>query len=161
MKTKNIEVKVSGQRLDIFLSHQESDLTRNEVQRLIGQGLVILNGSFPKPSYKVAAGDKVTIKIPKSTPSTLEPEPIPIDIVYEDDELLVVDKPAGLTVHPAPGHRDHTLVNALLYTHPDLPGIGGEQRPGIVHRLDKDTSGLMVVAKTPTAHRSLSMQLKE
>lgn len=161
METKTIEVKVSGQRLDIFLSNQGSDLTRNEVQRLIGQGLVILNGMLPKPSHRVAAGDTVTIRIPKSTPSTLEPEPIPIDIVYEDDELLVVDKPAGLTVHPAPGHRNHTLVNALLYTHPNLPGIGGEQRPGIVHRLDKDTSGLMVVAKTSTAHRSLSMQLKE
>ena len=106
-------------------------------------------------------GDVVVVVVPPPSPLDLMPQDIPVGIVYEDEQLIVVDKPAGLTVHPAPGHPDGTLVNALLALVPDLPGIGGVERPGIVHRLDKDTSGLIVVAKTDAAHRSLSRQMKE
>ena len=125
------------------------------------EGLITLNGREAKPSAVVQVGDVVTVVIPAPKPLDLMPQDIPVGIVYEDAHLIVVDKPAGLTVHPAPGHPDGTLVNALLAITHDLPGIGGTQRPGIVHRLDKDTSGLIVVAKTDAAHWSLARQLKE
>ena len=147
-------------RLDRYLAEQCPDLTRSRLARLVQQGMVTVNGAPCRPSQAVRAGDLVELTIPPPTPLDLAPEDIPIPIVYEDDDLLVVDKPAGLTVHPAPGHPSHTLVNALLALRPNLSGIGGVQRPGIVHRLDKDTSGLMLVAKRDAAHQSLAAQLQ-
>ncbi len=148
-------------RLDRYLAAQDLGLSRARLQGLIREGYVTLNGGKAKASAMVKAGDRVGVRIPPPQPLGLVPENIPLDIVYEDAHLAVVDKPAGLTVHPAPGHASGTLVNALLARYPDLPGIGGRQRPGIVHRLDKDTSGLMVVAKTESAHHHLSEQIQE
>jgi 23S rRNA pseudouridine1911/1915/1917 synthase len=120
-----------------------------------------VDGVARKPSYKVKTGDHITGRLPEPEPTTVLPEPIPLDIVYEDDDLIVLNKPAGLVVHPAAGHPDGTLVNALVCHCPDLEGIGGEKRPGIVHRLDKDTSGIMVVTKSTRAHLHLSEQFKQ
>lgn len=125
----------------------------------VGEPAVPPGTPRPKPSYRVRIGEHVTLDIPEAEPAMLRPEPIPLDIVFEDEHLLVVNKPAGLTVHPGAGRVTGTLVHAVLSHCPDLPGIGGEQRPGIVHRLDKDTSGLMVVAKTEAALRGLQAQL--
>ena len=154
-------VEQGQERLDLFLVRKGPGLTRSQVRRLLDEGYVQLNGEAPKPSRKIQAGDLITLIVPPPRPVDLAPEAMPLNIVFQDGELLVVDKPAGLTVHPAPGHPSHTLVNALLALCPDLKGIGGELRPGIVHRLDKDTSGLMVVAKSSQAHTNLSEQLKE
>ena len=148
-------------RLDVFLARAVPTLTRSRLKRLTDMGYVLLNGSVPKPSARLQAGDRILLTVPPPRPVALAPEAIPLEVVYQDDEFLVVDKPAGLTVHPAPGHPSHTLVNALLAICEDLKGIGGEIRPGIVHRLDKDTSGLMMVAKTEQAHHSLSSQIKD
>ena len=148
-------------RLDRYLAAQELGLSRARLQRLIREGWVTLNGGTAKASALVKAGDRVGVRVPPPQPLDLVPEDIPVSIVYEDAHLAVVDKAAGMTVHPAPGNWTGTLVNALLARYPDLPGIGGWQRPGIVHRLDKDTSGLMVVAKTEEAHRCLSAQIQE
>lgn len=148
-------------RLDRYLAAQDLGLSRARLQKLIREGHVTLNGGTAKASALVKAGDRVGVNIPPPQPLGLIPENIPLNIVHEDAHLAVVDKPAGLTVHPAPGHASRTLVNALLWRYPDLPGIGGWQRPGIVHRLDKDTSGLMVVAKTEEAHHHLSEQIQE
>jgi len=155
-----ISVDNSGERFDRFLSEYCPDLSRSRIQALIGEGSATIDGKVVKPSTKVRRGQIVALRIPEPKPSALEPQHIPLSIVYEDDDLLVVDKPAGMTVHPAPGHPDGTLVNAVLAHCPDLQGIAGTVRPGIVHRLDKDTSGLMVVAKNDRAHRALSDQLK-
>ncbi len=149
------------ERLDLFLARQGPDLTRAQVRRLMEEGYILLNGGVPKASRKLRPGDRISITVPPPRPVELAPEAMPLNVIYQDGELLVVDKPAGLTVHPAPGHPSHTLVNALLALCPDLKGIGGELRPGIVHRLDKDTSGLMVVAKTATAHLSIARQIKD
>ena len=149
-----------GERLDRFLDARCPALSRSRIQALISEGSVTLDDSAAKPSTKIKRGQTVLLRIPKPAESSLRPQRIPLTIVYEDSDLLVVDKPAGMTVHPAPGHPDGTLVNAVLAHCPDLQGIGGTVRPGIVHRLDKDTSGLMVVAKNDRAHRSLSDQLK-
>ena len=149
-------------RLDMFLArHAGLGLTRSQVVRLVDEGQILLNGAIPKASRRLRSGDCISVTVPPPRPVDLAPEEIPLNIVYQDGELLVVDKPAGLTVHPAPGHPSHTLVNALLALCPDLKGIGGELRPGIVHRLDKDTSGLMVVAKSSDAHLGLTNQIKE
>ena len=148
-------------RLDVFVQARDPSLSRSRAASLVREGLITLNGREAKPSAIVQVGDVVTVVIPAPKPLDLTPQDIPVGIVYEDAHLIVVDKPAGLTVHPAPGHPDGTLVNALLAITHDLPGIGGTQRPGIVHRLDKDTSGLIVVAKTDAAHWSLARQLKE
>ncbi|MBM3925172.1 MAG: RluA family pseudouridine synthase [SAR202 cluster bacterium] len=161
MKTREFTARQDSRRLDLFLTATDLNLSRAQAQRLIKQGRVILNGVLHLPSDRVRVGDLVSVTIPDPAPAGLAAESIPLNIVYQDDDLLVVDKPAGLTVHPSPGHPSGTLVNALLALYPDLPGIGGEQRPGIVHRLDKDTSGLIMVAKTEQAHRELSRQLKE
>jgi 23S rRNA pseudouridine1911/1915/1917 synthase len=150
-----------SERLDLFLVQEVAELSRSQLKRLIEQGLVLVNGQPGRPGQKLRAGDRVSLTVPPPGQSTLEPEEIPLSVVYQDDELLVLDKPAGLTVHPAPGHPSGTLVNALLAICPDLRGIGDRVRPGIVHRLDKDTSGLMVVAKSHRAHLSLSRQIKE
>lgn len=152
---------VSPCRLDRFLANQDVGLSRARLQRLIREGYVTLNGGLAKASAIVKQGDRVSLQVPPPQPLSLKPESIPIRIVYDDVHLVVVDKPAGLTVHPAPGHPSGTLVNALLALYPNLPGIGGWQRPGIVHRLDKDTSGLMVVAKTDDSHHGLSNQIQE
>ena len=159
-RTITLEVEVGGERLDRFLDRRCPDLSRSRIQALINQGNATLNGSAAKPSTKTKQGQTVVVRVPEPVASELEPQNIPLSIVHEDGDLLVVDKPAGLTVHPGPGHPDGTLVNAVLAHCPDLQGIGGTVRPGIVHRLDRDTSGLIVVAKNDHTHRSLSEQLK-
>ncbi len=155
-----VEPEAAGERLDRYLAARLLELSRAQVQRLIEQGAVQAGGRTVRPSTRVTAGQEIVIAIPPPAPATPQPEAIPLDVVYEDDDLLVVDKPAGMVVHPAPGHAGGTLVNALLARCPDLAGIGGELRPGIVHRLDKETSGLIVVAKHERAHRWLAAQLK-
>jgi len=152
-------------RLDVFLANRERDLSRSAVQRLIEMGRVRLNGEPARASQKIKPGDRVTFDVPKAEPLELNGEPIPLDILHEDDALLVLNKPAGLVVHPAPGHWTGTLVNALLYHFQTSGGsastIGGKERPGLVHRLDKETSGIMVIAKTDQAHRALAAQFKQ
>ncbi len=149
-----------GERLDVFVVRSLPELTRSAAQKLIETGHVVLNGKPAKPGFKLKEGDNVSVSIPLPEPSDIQAENIPLKIVYEDADLLVVDKPAGMTVHPAPGSPAHTLVNAVLSHLPSLPEIGGPARPGIVHRLDKDTSGLIVIAKTPQAHAGLAAQFK-
>ena len=146
-------------RIDKQLGHHFKQFSRSQIQRWIEDGHVKVNDQPVKPKYKLAVGDVVTIEPEKPKKIDLVPENIPLDIVYEDDDVIVVNKPQGIVVHPAPGHPDHTLVNALLY-HSPLSTINGEFRPGIVHRIDKDTSGLLMVAKNDMAHRSLAAQLK-
>lgn len=153
-----IDNELTG-RIDKQLGHHFRQYSRSQLQRWIEDGHVQVNGQPVKPKYKLAAGDVVTIEPEKPKKIDLVPENIPLDIVYEDDDVIVVNKPQGMVVHPAPGHPDHTLVNALLY-HSPLSTINGEFRPGIVHRIDKDTSGLLMVAKNDMAHRSLAAQLK-
>ena len=157
------ELRVTGEseRLDRWLADQLPDWSRSRLQKLVEQGQVTLNGQIcTSKKATVQAGDRVHLTIPAAAPLALEPENIPLDILYEDDELVVLNKPAGLVVHPAPGHESGTLVHALLAHCPNLAGIGGVQRPGIVHRLDKDTSGAIVIAKTDRAHQHLQAQLK-
>lgn len=150
--------RTAQQRLDQYLLRHGTYGSRTFLQKMIRQGAVQVNGHPAKPSYLVHAGDHIQLQIPAPTPLEIKPEPISLDIVYEDPHVLVVNKPAGLVVHPAPGHLTGTLVHALLHHCRDLPGIGGRERPGIVHRLDKGTSGLLIVAKTDKAHRELSSQ---
>ena len=150
----------SGTRLDKFVGERCSELSRTHAQKLIGDGYITVNDHVVKASLKLGIGDKVNIVIPPTPPSPLSPEAIPLNIIYEDDDILVVDKPAGLTVHPAPGHPDHTLVNAILSHFPHLADISDSLRPGIVHRLDKDTSGVMLIAKNRAAQADLASQFK-
>jgi 23S rRNA pseudouridine1911/1915/1917 synthase len=152
--------EVAGTRLDRFVGERCPELSRTHAQKLIAGGLVTVNGRPAKASLKLGSGDRVDIVVPPEPPPRLAPEPIPLDIVYEDTDLLVVDKPAGLAVHPAPGHPSHTLVNAVLGYLPGLAEADGSLRPGIVHRLDKNTSGLILVAKNRPAHENLSDQFK-
>ena len=159
-RTWEFTASAASGRLDQFLSAQGLGLTRSRLHGLIEEGQVRLNGSWAKPSQKLRAGDRVSLTVPPPRELDLIPQAIPLSLVYQDEQLIVLDKPAGLSVHPGPGHPDGTLVNALLARCPDIRGIGGAIRPGIVHRLDKDTSGLMVVAKTDQAHQSLSQQIK-
>ena len=149
-----------GRRLDVVIAAHVPSLSRSRIAHLAGEGRVRVDGRPRKPAFRVRRGQAVEIVVPPPVPSGVHPEPIPLEIVLEDADLLVVNKPAGLTVHPAPGHPSGTLVNALLSAVRDLAGIGGELRPGIVHRLDKDTSGLLVVAKSDAAHRALAAQFK-
>jgi 23S rRNA pseudouridine1911/1915/1917 synthase len=151
----------AGTRLDLFLVSACSDLSRSRIQKLIEEGAVRLAGAPAKRSHVVRAGDAVEVEVAEPRPTALEPEAIPLSILYEDEHLLAIDKPAGLVMHPAPGHASGTLVNALLHHVRDLKGVGGELRPGIVHRLDRDTSGVLLVAKTDLAHASLSRQMKK
>ncbi len=163
MPEVTVEIEEAGQRLDSFLSLALPDVTRSRLQQLLEAGCVRLrDGSIPKKNRKVSAGECYTVTLPEAAPAEIPAENIPLDIVYEDDELIVLNKPKNMVVHPAPGHSSGTLVNALMYHCGDsLSGIGGLQRPGIVHRLDKDTSGLMLAAKTDRAHQSLSAQLSD
>ncbi len=148
-------------RLDTFLSAQEPiSLSRSQVRKLIVEGDVTVNGQSTKPGYRVRESDAIVVTLPELRLLTLVAENIPLDILYEDEHLLVLNKPMGMVVHPAPGHREGTLVHALLHHCQALSGIGGVQRPGIIHRLDRDTSGVMLVAKTDEAHTNLSAQLK-
>jgi 23S rRNA pseudouridine1911/1915/1917 synthase len=160
--TLEITPEQAGVRLDKLLPQLLPELTRSALQKLIEQGCVTRQGKGLAKSEKVSAGDCITVVIPAPEEMDAKPEAIPLDIVYEDDDLLVVNKPKGMVVHPAPGHTSGTLVNALLYHCGDsLSGINGVIRPGIVHRIDKDTSGLLIVAKNDTAHRHLAAQIKE
>ena len=159
-KKYHLVAGITGVRLDRFIAENCPELTRTHAQKLITEGYITVNGKEAKPSLRLDSGDKVDIIVPPTPPSPLAPEPIPLNVVYEDEDLLVVDKPPGLTVHPAPGHPDHTLVNALLSRVPHLSQMGDSLRPGIVHRLDKDTSGLMIVAKNQSAQMNLIEQFR-
>ena len=151
----------AGVRLDAFLS-ADGALTRSQAARLIAEGRVRVNGKPAAKSARLSGGETVTVDVPQLRETALPPQNIPLDVVYEDDDVIVVNKPTGLVVHPAPGHPDSTLVNALLHHCGDrLSGIGGEKRPGIVHRIDRDTSGLIIAAKNDAAHLALSAQLKD
>ena len=162
MKTKTLTADQAGERLDAFLARSLPDLTRSAAQRLLEEGAVTLGGKPAKKNTKTAPGDVVEVTLPDPQPVEVVPQDIPLDIVYEDADVIVVNKPVGLVVHPAPGHPDGTLVNALLYhCGTSLSGINGELRPGIVHRIDRDTSGLIIAAKNDRAHLALSAQLQD
>ena len=155
-----VEQETAGQRIDCFLSGEDTGLSRSALQALVADGHVQCNGKTVAKSLKLKAGDTVLLEIPDAKPIEAVPQEIPLDIVYEDAHLLVVNKPKGMVVHPAPGNPDGTMVNALLWHCAGrLSGIGGAIRPGIVHRIDKDTSGLLVVAKTDAAHQALTEQM--
>ncbi|HEU4963735.1 MAG TPA: RluA family pseudouridine synthase [Bacilli bacterium] len=156
-----IENETAGERIDKLIPERHGEFSRSQVQGMIDEELVLVNGKKIKSNYKVRKGDVVTVIVPQPESMELEPEDIPLEILYEDGDVIVVNKPRGMVVHPAAGHWSGTLVNALLYHCKDLSGINGEIRPGIVHRIDKDTSGLLMVAKNDMAHRHLSAQLKE
>jgi 23S rRNA pseudouridine1911/1915/1917 synthase len=149
-----------GERVDKWVA-EKVDRSRTMVQGYIEGGLLLVNGRPIKANYKLRPGDAVSLEIPEPEDTRIEPENIPLDLVYEDADVIVVNKPRGMVVHPAAGHTKGTLVNALMYHCTDLSGIGGELRPGIVHRIDKDTSGLIMAAKNDMAHQSLSRQLKD
>ena len=159
-KVYNLIVDEQAERLDKYVVDSCPELSRTQAQRLISDGHITVNDSEAKASLRLNIGDRVTVSILPPAPSTLLPEAIPFTILYEDDDLLVIDKPAGLTVHPAPGHPSHTLVNAVLSHLTSLPESEDSTRPGIVHRLDKDTSGVMLVAKNIVAQANLSDQFK-
>jgi 23S rRNA pseudouridine1911/1915/1917 synthase len=152
--------KFAFERLDHYLVRQQLHPSRTFIQKLIKDGDIRVNDQTVKAHYKIRPGDRLVCRIPAPTPLELLPEAIPLEVLYEDSSLIVLNKPAGLVMHPAPGHYTGTLVHALLAHCKDLSGIGGRERPGLVHRLDKDTSGVIVVAKTDAAHRSLSQQFK-
>ena len=157
-----LEIEAGGQRLDAALCGLLPELSRSAAQRLIEQGRVLLNGRPAKKSDRPQAGDWLDVTLPEVREADILPQDIPLDVAYEDEDVIVVNKPKGLVVHPAAGHEDGTLVNALLYHCGDsLSGIGGEKRPGIVHRIDKDTSGLLIAAKNDFAHQALSDQLRD
>ena len=157
-----LQADIAGERLDAFVARCAEGLTRSAAQRLIEEGQVLRNGKPGKKNDKLALGDTVEVTIPEPKEVDVKPTEMPLDIVYEDDDLLVINKPKGLVVHPAAGHQEDTLVNGLLYAmEGKLSGINGELRPGIVHRIDKDTSGLLAVAKNDYAHTFLASQLKD
>ena len=158
---RRLVADLPGERLDKFLALKQNDLSRAHISGLVARGLVTVNGATAKSSYRLKGGELVKMEVAPPPPTTQVPQDIPLTVVYEDGDLLVVDKPAGMVAHPAPGHPLGTLVNALLARLPDLGGVGEELRPGIVHRLDKDTSGLMVVAKNRQAHDHVSRQIKD
>lgn len=162
MKEFTITAEQGESRLDAFLAaREEVGLSRSRIKSLIEEGNITLNGVAPKASQGVAAGDEIIVRIPEPKPMELQPEEIPLDVVYEDEDVLVINKQRGLVVHPAAGHWSGTLVHAVLDRVEDLEGIGGELRPGIVHRLDKDTTGLLVVAKNERAMAVLQDQIRE
>lgn len=156
-----VEKEEEGERIDRYLAEQEEEFTRSQVQKWLKEGRVEVNGQQVKANYRTAAGDEIVLLVPPPEELSLAPEAIHLDILYEDGDLVVVNKPRGMVVHPAPGNYSGTLVNALLYHVKDLSGINGILRPGIVHRIDKETSGLLVVAKSDRAHLGLAEQFKE
>ena len=157
-----LEASMDGERLDAFLSRSAEGLSRSAAQKLIADGNVRLNGSPARKNDRLRVGDSVELTIPEPREVDIAPRQMPLDIVYEDEDVAVINKPKGLVVHPAAGHQDDTLVNGLLYAMGDsLSGINGELRPGIVHRIDKDTSGLLAIAKNDLAHTVLASQLKD
>ena len=156
------EAEDAGARLDAFVASRANGLTRSQAARYIDEGRVAVDGKPASKSCRIGGGETVTVDVPEVREAALEPQDIPLDVVYEDEDVIVVNKPSGLVVHPAPGHPDGTLVNALLHhCGPSLSGIGGEKRPGIVHRIDRDTSGLIIAAKNDAAHLGLSTQLSD
>lgn len=156
-----VQANEKGIRLDSYIASKKKDLSRTNVKRLIENDNILVNNSSQKISYKVQVGDEISIVIPEAKEIELKPQDIKVDIVYEDDSIIVVNKPKGMVVHPAIGNPDGTLVNAIMNICKDsLSGIGGEIRPGIVHRLDKDTTGLLIIAKNDKAHVNLSEQIK-
>ena len=158
----SIMVEESGERIDALLARTITGLSRSSAQRLIEQGAVLLEGKTVRKNARCDVGTRITVTLPEAENIPLIPQDIPLDVVFEDDDLIVVNKPRGMVVHPAPGHPDKTLVNALLWHCGDsLSGIGGEKRPGIVHRIDKDTSGLLIAAKNDFSHQALSAQLSD
>jgi 23S rRNA pseudouridine1911/1915/1917 synthase len=157
--TFNVSADEAGLRVDRIVVDRLHDLSRSAVRRLIDEGHVTVNAAPIKAGRSLREGDEVSVSVPPLKPATPEPQDIPLDVVYEDSDLIVVNKPAGLVVHPAPGHPDGTLVNALLHHCQDLSGIGGVRRPGIVHRIDRDTTGLLAVAKNDMAHLALKEQI--
>lgn len=156
-----VESGLAGKRLDVFLTGEVPEMTRSHIQKLIDEGRVTVNGMAAKANAKLKPGDEVVFVIPEPEELKVEGEEIPLDILYEDSDLIVINKPRGMVVHPAPGNTSGTLVNALLFHCKDLSGINGVMRPGIVHRLDKDTSGVMMAAKNDLAHLSLAGQIKD
>ena len=161
METYKVEPRDENKRLDAYVAQVNDKITRTAVQRRIEENHILVNGKNQKASYKVKMGDVITVEEPKPKEIELKAEDIPIDILYEDNDIIVVNKPKGMVVHPANGNLDGTLVNAIMAICKDsLSGIGGEIRPGIVHRLDKDTSGLLIVAKNDEAHVKMSEQIK-
>ncbi len=159
---KYFEVEEDNKRIDAYLSEKLEDTSRVTIQRLISEEKILVNGKKTKASYKVQEGDKIQIKEEKPVEVSIKAQNIPLEIIYEDNDIIVVNKPKGMVVHPANGNPDGTLVNAIMAICKDtLSGIGGEIRPGIVHRLDKDTSGIIIVAKNDKAHINLSEQIKE
>ncbi len=159
-EVKILQVAESAIRLDKYLVKEYPGLSRSHLQRLIEQGYILVNDCVARASQKLHAGDKICVVLPPPEQLSLVAESIPVDVVYEDDDLLVINKPAGLVVHPSPGHTTHTLVNALLARCPGLLNFGDAMRPGIVHRLDRDTSGLMIIAKNSSAQQCLISQFK-
>ncbi len=158
---EKLVVDLDDVRLDAYIAKLKKDISRTMIQKLIEEGNILVNGKSKKISYKVQLGDEIELNIPKAKEIELKAENIPVEVVYEDDDIIVVNKPKGMVVHPANGNPDGTLVNAIMAMCKDsLSGIGGEIRPGIVHRLDKDTSGLLIVAKNDTAHINMSNQIK-
>ena len=162
MEQRTIQTQESAERIDALLARSLPELTRSAAQRLLAQGAVTKDGAPVKKNYKTAPGDTFVVTLPDAAPSELVAQDLPLDVVYEDDDVIVVNKPVGMVVHPAPGHSDGTLVNALLYHCGNtLSGINGTLRPGIVHRIDRDTSGLIIAAKNDRAHLSLAAQLQD
>ena len=160
MEPMVFKAEVKGQRLDVFVVEHCPELSRSHVQKLIEQGMVLVDGAQRKANYKLRGTEEVQVSVPEAEPITAAPEDSPLDILYEDKDIIVVNKARGMVVHPASGVYSGTLVNALLHHCQDLSGINGEIRPGIVHRLDKDTSGVMVCAKNDTAHLDLAEQIR-
>lgn len=161
MKEYIVSQEEKGKRLDTYIPSVDTDITRTSAQRLIEDGNILVNGKNAKVSYKIQENDKISVEIPKPKQIELKAQNIPIEIIYEDSDIIVVNKPKGMVVHPANGNPDGTLVNAIMAICKDsLSGIGGEKRPGIVHRIDKDTSGLLIVAKNDNAHVKMSEQIK-
>ncbi len=161
MKKFNVDEKYVGLRLDKFLSLYLEDVSRTKIQKYLDDGLILVNSKKEKSSYKLEINDEIIVHDFPKEESTLIPEDIPLEIVYEDDDILLINKPVGLVTHPGSGNKEHTLANALKFYSDSLSSLNGEFRPGIVHRLDKDTAGLMVVAKNDKAHAFLAEQLKD
>ncbi len=160
-QTIHLAVSAAGERLDRFVAATLEEFSRTEVQRLIRGGRILVNGKPAKASHRLASGDTVTIALPPPQPQAVSAEPIPLDVIYEDDDLVAINKPAGMAVHPSAGNRSGTVVNAALARWSEMRRVTGEERAGVVHRLDKGTSGVLLLAKTPAALKALQQQFKE